>query len=135
MANELHGKGTAQARQWVKPLLKQIRNDQVAKVITQLAELKPRLAESAAKVAQDTIDYYQKNEKRMKYKQGRNRKEPLGSGAIESTCRQLQCRMKRCGQFWSTRGDEALLCLEMFWRNERWEMLFPHAKLTAVANN
>jgi hypothetical protein len=135
VANELHGKGTAQARQWVKPLLKQIRNDQVAKVITQLAELKPRLAESAAKVAQDTIDYYQKNEKRMKYKQGRNRKEPLGSGAIESTCRQLQCRMKRCGQFWSTRGDEALLCLEMFWRNERWEMLFPHAKLTAVANN
>ena len=116
-------------------MLKQIRNDQVAKVITQLEELKPRLAESAAKVAQDTIDYYQKNEKRMKYKQGRNRKEPLGSGAIESTCRQLQCRMKRCGQFWSTRGDEALLCLEMFWRNERWEMLFPHAKLTAVANN
>ena len=71
----------------------------------------------------------------MKYKEARKRKEPVGSGAIESTCRQLQCRMKRCGQFWSTRGDEALLCLEMFWRNERWEMLFPHAKLTAVANN
>jgi hypothetical protein len=43
--------------------------------------------------------------------------------------------MKRCGQFWSTSGDEALLCLEMFWRNERWELLFPHASLTAVSNN
>jgi len=71
----------------------------------------------------------------MKYKEGRKRKEHVGSGAIESTCRQLQFRMKRCGQFWSARGDEALLCLEMFWRNERWEMLFPHAKLTAIANN
>jgi len=135
VANELHGKGTPEARQWVKPLLKQIRNDQVANVISQLEELKPRLAQAAAKVADDAIEYYHNNQKRMKYKEGRKRKEPVGSGAIESTCRQLQCRMKRCGQFWSTRGDEALLCLEMFWRNERWEMLFPHAKLTSVTNN
>ena len=135
VANELHGKASKEARQWVKPLLKEVRNDQVAKVITQLEELKPRLAAAAAKAADQTIEYYQNNQKRMKYKDGRKRKEPVGSGAIESTCRQLQCRMKRCGQFWSTRGDEALLCLEMFWRNERWEMLFPHAKLTAIANN
>jgi predicted membrane protein len=135
VANELHGAGTRQARQWVKPLLKQIRNDQVAKVITQLVELKPRLAQAATKAVDKAIDYYQNNQQRMKYKEGRKRKEPVGSGAIESTCRQLQCRMKRCGQFWSTQGDEALLCLEMFWRNERWEMLFPHAELTAIANN
>jgi hypothetical protein len=135
VANELHGKGSKEARQWVKPLLKQIGNDQVAKVITELEELQPRLAEAAAKTANEAIKYYQNNQKRMKYKDGRKRHEPVGSGAIESTCRQLQCRLKRCGQFWSTQGDEALLCLEMFWRNERWEMLFPHAKLTAVANN
>lgn len=135
VANALHGAGTPESRQWVKPLLKQIRNDQVVRVITQLAELKPRLTEAATKAADEAIDYYQKNQKRMKYKQARQRNEPVGSGAIESTCRQLQCRMKRCGQFWSTTGDEALLCLEMFWRNQRWEMLFPHAKLTAIANN
>jgi len=135
VANELHGKDTRQARQWVKPLLKQIRNDQAPQVITQLKELQPRLAGAAAKAAGEAIEYYGNNQARMKYKEGRRLKEPVGSGAIESTCRQLQCRMKRCGQFWSTHGDEALLCLEMFWRNERWEMLFPHAKLTAVANN
>jgi hypothetical protein len=135
VANELHGKGSSEARQWVKPLLKQVRNDQVAQVITQLEELQPRLAQAASKSASQAIEYYQNNQKRMKYKQGSKSKEPVGSGAIESTCRQLQCRMKRCGQFWSTQGDEALLCLEMFWRNERWERLFPHAKLTAVANN
>lgn len=67
--------------------------------------------------------------------QARRRNEPQGSGAIESTCRQLQCRMKRPGQFWSTAGDEALLALDVFWRNDRWELLFPHAQLTAVANN
>jgi len=135
VANELHGKGSKEARQWVKPLLKQIRNDQVAKVISQLEELTPHLTAAAAKVAEDAMEYYQNNQKRMQYKEARKRNEPVGSGAIESTCRQLQCRLKRCGQFWSTRGDEALLCLEMFWRNERWEMLFPHATLTAATNN
>lgn len=135
VANELHGAGTPQARHWVKPLLRQIRQDQVAQVITHLDELKPRLTQAAAKAADKAIAYYQSNRQRMNYQDGSQRHEPVGSGAIESTCRQLQCRLKRCGQFWSTRGDEALLCLEMFWRNERWEMLFPHAKLTAVTNN
>lgn len=135
VANELHGAGSSEARRWVKPLLKQIRNDQVARVITQLEDLQPPLKAAAAKATKEAIEYYGNNRQRMKYKQARKDNEPVGSGAIESTCRQLQCRMKRCGQFWSTAGDEALLCLEMFWRNQRWELLFPHARLTAVANN
>lgn len=135
VANELHGTGTPAARRWVKPLLKQIRKDRVAQVITQLEDLQPSLAGAAAKATGQAIEYYSNNRQRMKYKQARKDNEPVGSGAIESTCRQLQCRMKRCGQFWSTSGDEALLCLETFWRNQRWELLFPHARLTAVANN
>jgi hypothetical protein len=135
VANELHGTGTAEARHWVKPLLKQVRNDQVANVITHLQDLQPRMQAATAKTTEQAIEYYQNNQKRMKYKEARRRNEPVGSGAIESTCRQLQCRLKRCGQFWSTRGDEALLGLEMFWRNNRWELLFPHAKLTAISNN
>jgi hypothetical protein len=135
VANELHGTGTPEARRWVKPLLKQIRNDQVTKVITHLEELKPSLTGAAIKVADDALEYYGNNQQRMQYKEARKHNEPVGSGAIESTCRQLQCRMKRCGQFWSTSGDEALLCLEMFWRNGRWELLFPHAQLTSVSNN
>lgn len=136
VANELHGKGTSQARQWVKPLLRQIRNDKAADVITHLQDLQPRLETAASKAADTAIEYYTNNKSRMtSYKAGLKRNEPVGSGAIESTCRQLQCRMKRCGQFWSTAGDEALLCLEMFWRNDRWDLLFPHAKLTSLANN
>ena len=56
-------------------------------------------------------------------------------GGVEDLRPQLQCRMKRCGQFWSTAGDEALLGLEGFWPNDRWHLLFPHAILTSVANN
>ena len=60
--------------------------------------------------------------------------QPLGSGAIESTCRQYQCRFKRTGQFWTTVGDEALMCLETFWRNNRWQELFPHAQPSSALN-
>jgi hypothetical protein len=66
------------------------------------------------------------NRDRLDYKGAKERGEPLGSGAIESTCRQCQCRFHRPGQFWTTKGDEALLCLETFWRNSRWSLLFPH---------
>ena len=60
--------------------------------------------------------------------------QPLGSGAVESACRQYQCRFKRTGQFWSLDGDEALLCLETLWRNGRWQDLFPHAKSSVALN-
>jgi transposase len=135
VANELHGKGSAQARQWVKPLLRQLRHDQAPNVISKLEDLLPQLKNAAANAASAAIEYFSNNRSRMKYKDARRRNEPVGSGAIESTCRQLQCRMKRPGQFWSTAGDEALLCLDLFWRNDRWHLLFPHVSITSVANN
>ena len=58
----------------------------------------------------------------------------MGSGAIESACRQYQCRFKRTGQFWTTVGDEALMCLETLWRNGRWDQLYPHARSSDALN-
>lgn len=135
VASELHGAGTGEARAWVKPLLKQLRQDKTPAVICQLQELLPQLNQAQAKAATTTIEYYTTNLQRMQYVQGDQRHEPVGSGAIESTCMQLQCRMKRCGQFWSQAGDEALLTLDTFWRNGYWEQLFPHAQLTSLSRN
>ncbi len=136
VANEIHGKDTDKARQWVRPLLKQIRDDKTDKVITRLEELKTTLSDGkTSNVVDRTLTYYTNNKARMKYVETEKRNEPKGSGAIESVCRQLQCRVKRCGQFWSTRGDEAILRLETFWRNKHWEKLFPHTQLTSLQNN
>jgi hypothetical protein len=65
----------------------------------------------------------------------RRRGEPIGSGAIESTCRQAQCRFKRPGQYWSPRGDESLLCLETSSRSGRWHLLFPHNRQLDPSKN
>jgi hypothetical protein len=151
VAHELHGRGTPQARSWVEPLLQQIRDDQTTVVIATLAQLKPRLLEAQQEKLQTQIEYFEHNAHRMQYKeviaaraaleagtatdeQIKLANQPLGSGAIESTCRQYQCRFKRTGQFWTMVGDEALMCLETFWRNGRWHELYPHAKSSAALN-
>ena len=72
------------------------------------------------------LHYLETHRARLDYDVAQKRGEPLGSGAMESTCRQYQCRFKRPGQFWTRTGDEALMCLETFWRNRRWHLLFPH---------
>ena len=135
VAHELHGAGSAAAREWVRPLLRKVREDQAPAVIHELKELLPTLTEAQAKKVHTTVEYYTNNLHRMKYKEAEDRHEPVGSGTIESTCRQFQCRMKRCGQFWTQPGDEALLTLSCFWKNGHWEKLFPHAQLTSVSRN
>jgi hypothetical protein len=55
----------------------------------------------------------------MDYKTGKSLGQPVGSGAVESTCSQFQRRFKVPGQFWSLEGDEAFLALATLHRNER----------------
>ncbi len=151
VAHDLYGKGTPVAQAWVAPLLQQVRDDQTVAVIATLAELKPRLLEAQRKKLQTQIEYFEHNADRMKYKevleardacekgnategQKQLAQRPVGSGAIESACRQYQCRFKRTGQFWTTTGDEAILSLETMWRNGRWDQLYPHARPSTSLN-
>ena len=152
IAHELYGKDTPEAAHWVEPLLKQLHRDHTTAVIGSLTDIAATVKGKLRKKVQEQITYFENNTKRIHYrdvldarkavKQGNatiqqklKANEPLGSGAIESTCRQYQCRFKRTGQFWSLAGDEALMCLETFWRNNRWHDLFPHAKPPSLANN
>jgi hypothetical protein len=152
VAHDLYGQGTPEAQAWVNPLLQQVRGDETPRVIRTLSELAPDLTQSLQAKVQTQIEYFRNHQNRMQYKailaarkacahgtpteaQRRKASEPLGSGAIESTCRQYQCRFKRTGQFWSTAGDEALMCLETFWRNNRWHLLFPHAQPFSAMSN
>jgi hypothetical protein len=84
------------------------------------------IAEGAAWIWNLAGDRFAHAHQRLDYRAARRAGETQGSGAIESTCRQYQCRFKRPGQFWSLAGDEGLMCLETFWRNDRWHLLFPH---------
>lgn len=131
----LWGEDKAQFTTWLKPLVRQLKNESAVKVIRQLDEALASLptgpvAEAVAK----EVAYLREHQHRMDYRAAQRAGEPIGSGPVEATCRQGQCRFKRPGQFWSTVGDEALLCLETFWRNERWDLRFPHTAFDPARN-
>jgi hypothetical protein len=123
-------------QQWLRPLIKQLKHQSAIKVISQLEEILQTMpAGAAAAEVEKEVNYLREHRHRMDYRAGSRRAEPIGSGAIESTCRQAQCRFKRPGQYWSQQGDEALLCLETFWRNGRWHLLFPHNRHFDLSKN
>ena len=131
VAHDLYGQGTPEARQWVQPLQRWLkhRKDGALDVINTLQQIRTNLDNLTAK-QQETLDreigYFESHKDRMDYKNGKALDQPLGSGAMESTCAQYQCRFKRTGQFWSLEGDEAFLALATLHRNGRWHSLFPH---------
>jgi len=131
----LWGEDKVQFKTWLQPLVRQLKNESAVKVIGQLDEALAGLPSGpvAAAVAKE-VAYFHEHQPRMDYRAARRAGEPIGSGAVEATCRQGQCRFKRPGQFWSTAGDEALLCLETFWRNQRWDLLFPHTTYAPLRN-
>ena len=131
----LFGEDKDKLKGWLRPLVRQLKHQSAIKVVAQLEEILAGLpAGPTAETVQKEVNYLHEHKARMDYRAGRQRGEPIGSGAIESTCRQYQCRFKRPGQYWSKEGDESLLCLETFWRNERWHILFPHSSFNPARN-
>jgi hypothetical protein len=132
----LFGQDKVKFKTWIKPLAHQLKNHSAIKVIGQLEEALAGLqGQPAEEEVTREVNYFREHEKRMDYRAGARRGEPIGSGPAEATCRQMQCRFKRPGQFWSQQGDEALMCLETFWRNNRWHLLFPHTSPINPARN
>jgi hypothetical protein len=131
LAHELYGHGTAEAAAWVAPHLKALerRRDGALDVIHGLEGLRDTLTKLSTPqraALEREIGYFNQHQHRMDYKAGKRLGQPLGSGAIESTCSQYQRRFKLTGQFWSLAGDEAFLALATLHRNGRWQELFPH---------
>jgi hypothetical protein len=110
------GEDKAKLTTWLKPLVRELKNQSSLKVIRRLEEALAAMPRGAAAhaVAKE-LGYFHEHQGRMDYQAGGRAGEPIGSGAVEATCRQAQCRSKRPGEFWSQAGDEALMCLETFW--------------------
>ena len=132
----LFGEDQTKLKSWLKPLVRQLKNQSAVKVVDQLEDILTQLPKGeSAQAVEKELNYFREHQQRMDYRAGQRRGEPIGSGAIESTCRQAQCRFKRPGQYWTPAGDEALLCLETFWRNGRWHLLFPHNRQSDPSKN
>lgn len=106
----------AQARAWVEPLLHQLRHGKEKRVIHTLEELLAT-KEGRQKKVRTEVKYFKTHRDHLHYQAVDKRGGPIGSGAVESLCSQLQDRFKRTGQFWTRRGLRRLLAVEEAVRN------------------
>lgn len=116
-------RGEEEARPWVEQRLHWLRHGQESKVLAEIASLKPPRGERGEIVRKGKI-YFAGQKERMHYQRFAKKGWPIGSGTVESACRQKQCRLKRAGQFWTTRGLRNLCALDEARRNHHWRELF-----------
>ena len=127
VAHTLHPEAAAAARAWVEPLLHQLRHGEEAKVLQTLRDLPTWCAARAQplppSVATET-QYFENQREHIQYATRAAAGCPVGSGAMESFCAQLQGRFKRCGQFWTEPGRRRLMALEIARRNQDWHQVW-----------
>jgi hypothetical protein len=129
VAQAVFGENTQEARAWFEPLRHQLRHGGEAGVLASLADLKTLLEDQETlAVAQRETDYFERHRDHLAYQHKAQRGEPIGSGAIESACKQYQVRFKRGGQFWGRNWDEGLLELKSRQLAGRWDDLWPHRR-------
>jgi hypothetical protein len=123
MGRALHGEKQPELSQWVEPVRHQLRYGKERQALRQISRLGKGRGQSG-KVIRREQNYFQNHSKRMNYQAVARRGWPIGSGAVESACRQKQCRFKRCGQFWSQAGLRNLCALDEARRNHHWDELW-----------
>ena len=100
---------------WMERIRKQLDAGRVDDVI---ADLKPYLRLEAVATC---IRYYETNKDRMHYDLYRARGLPVGSGIVESACKQIVGnRFKGAGRHWSKAGANGLLAIRCCLENTRW---------------
>ncbi|BCX03316.1 MAG: hypothetical protein KatS3mg053_1806 [Candidatus Roseilinea sp.] len=108
VAHGLHAAGSPAAQAWYRAhetLLFQGHADRIAARLRQAAHTHPQHAEMLRREA----GYFGDNRRRMQYQSLHEDGWPIGSGVVESACKQFRHRFAGSGMRWSRPGIERLL--------------------------
>lgn len=123
VANVRFGEGSTEGKQWAKARMSQLKSGRVGAVIGSIKRLKVKAGE-AQRVKEGAISYLRNRVGQMEYGEYRKEGLPIGSGAVESSCKQIvTARCKQAGMRWGEAGVDAILALRCFVVNERLDEL------------
>jgi hypothetical protein len=123
LGRALRGPDEAATAAWVEPRRHQLRHGKEKRVLQEIAGLTAPAGEAAENVRREQ-NYFASQAGRMNYQKLHRRGWPIGSGPVESACRQRQCRFKRPGQFWTPTGMRLLGALTEARHNHHWDELW-----------
>jgi hypothetical protein len=82
--------------------------------------------ESGRRPVGDALRYLRSRLAQMNYADARQRGLPIGSGAVEATCKSLvSLRMKRSGSRWKHKSGNEILQLRALQLSDRWDAAMP----------
>lgn len=124
IAETAFGTDTEQAKQWLTQTRTDLWEGQIQEVIQACRSFLRRA--SSRSFAEKAIAYYTNNEKRMDYARFRQQGYLIGSGTIESACKQIAAsRLKRSGARWTLAGVIATAKARAAWLSKSWDHLKP----------
>jgi hypothetical protein len=135
VAHAVWGGGDRRASDWLATQRHALRHQGSRPVRRALGKLRPRTATAADEVRKGR-HYFRTHAARMHYPAFRTRQFPIGSGAIESTAKNLiQARQTLAGMRWSLPGAQAVASLRALHRSGRWATFWqsqPQCRLRLV---
>jgi len=136
-----YGDGTRETRHRYEVLRDTLRDEErgvekVIRALKHLASKHPRRETIA-----ESLGYFRKHKKRMRYFELQSKGFMIGSGIVEAACKTLVTqRLKQSGMRWSTRGAQAILTPRGWDQSERFDKAWAlvaatfHAEVTVLAN-
>ena len=119
----VRGEADPELEAWMDKRLHWLRHGKEKKVLREIASLN-KMPGEPGQIIEREQGYFANHAQRMNYQDIAKRGWPIGSGAVESACRQKQCRFKRPGQFWTQTGLRNLCSLDEARRNNHWNDLW-----------
>lgn len=127
LAKSLFGDGTAAAQQWLEQWRHRLRLGGIDDLLAELGELRGKWKSGRRHEACRTeLNYFTEHAERMRYDRYEAQGLPIGSGAIEGTCKNLvKKRMSACGMHWRPDLIEPIVALRTILFNQDWRLLYP----------
>lgn len=113
----LYGDKPEERQRWAKQQLDALWEGQVEQVLARLQQHSNR-----QDAVVPSLSYYTTHRNRMDYPTYRACGMQIGSGTIESACKQVvSTRLKLAGMIWSAEGAEAVAVVRAWLKSERWD--------------
>ena len=116
-ASAIWGASNPERSSWAHCQLDALWEGKVAQVLLELEQWR-----ASGEAVEAALSYYSEHQARMDYASYRARGLQIGSGSVESACKQLvSARLKQAGMIWDAAGAEAVAAVRAWLKSERWE--------------